>query len=226
MAKILIVDDDIHLNKVLSSVLIKEKHAVDSVCNGEEALNFLLAEKYDLVVLDIAMPGTDGMSVCKRYRESGGQSKILMLTGKRSQEDKISGLDMGADDYLTKPFDTRELLSRIKALLRRPHQVQSSELTFGSLTLNSDTHEIRICGELMPLAPREFSLLEFFVRNPERTVSAESVLERVWPSDSETTIDAVRNSVNRLRSMLRKFEQSKVELLTIYGVGYKLTCRD
>lgn len=224
MAKILIVDDDDNLSAMLANLLKSDKHVVDTVESGDKGLNYLREGSYDLAILDVSMPGMDGMKVCREYRQAGGQCHIIMLTGKRSQQDKIDGLDLGADDYVTKPFDAKELISRIRALLRRPVVMNTSEsIECGGLALDLISHSITCAGIPLQLAPREYALLEFFMRNPNQVFSAESLLQRVWQSDSEAAIEAVRNSVNRLRGSLKELRGAGVKLETIYSVGYKLT---
>lgn len=224
MAKVLIVDDDENLVVVLSNLLRAEKHVVDIAMSGDVGLNYLLDGNYDLAILDISMPVLDGMTVCQNYRQAGGDCHIIMLTGKRSQEDKIIGLDLGADDYITKPFDARELVSRVRALLRRPAAMTQVEtLQCGKLTIDLKSHVISCAGRPVQLAPREYALLEFFMRNPNHLFSAESLLARVWQSDSDAAIEAVRNSVNRLRGSLKGWADSGVKLETVYAVGYRLT---
>ena len=202
MAKILIVEDDRELAEVVEDAFAKQ-HSVEIVEDGKEALDRLKLYQYDLVILDWGLPGSiSGVEVCRAYRKQGGNGSILMLTGKNQIEDKEEGLDSGADDYLTKPFDARELMARVRALLRRPTQTVGNVLKIGSLSLDCNSMCLNKSGEQIHLLPKEFALLEFFMKQPNRFFSAEALLDRVWSSESDTSPDTIRIYVTRLRKKI------------------------
>lgn len=220
MAKILIVEDDIALSESLQAWLETEKHRVDVVNDGLTAQEYLCTYDYDLVILDWQLPGREGIEVCKEYRMSGGEAYVIMLTGQSSPEHKEAGLDTGADDYVTKPFDTRELSARIRALLRRPIPLGSNVVTVADLSLDMKSHQASIAGHPLKLMPLEFSLLEFMVRHPGEVFSCDSLLKRVWSADSDVGLESVYTCVTRLRRKLKA--SGKADLIeTVHSVGYK-----
>ena len=203
MAKILVADDDVDLAEAIQNWLDGEHHAVELVYDGQEALDRMRLYKYDLAILDWLMPGLPGVQVCGKYREGGGKMPILILTSRAQVEDKEHGLDSGADDYLTKPFELRELSARVRALLRRPpREVTGNVLKAGHLSLDRQTHEVKRGGEAINLLPKEFALLEFLMRYPNEVFSLETLLNRVWPSDSDSSPDTVRVHLTHLRNKL------------------------
>lgn len=221
MAKILIVEDDQNLVNMIVDWLEFERHTVEAVGDGNDAMAMLRAYSYDLVILDLTLPGMGGEQVCSEYRSGGGKARILMLTGKGAIEDKEAGFDAGADDYLTKPFHSKELSARVRALLRRSAEVVSETLKAGSLTLNTREFTVTQDGVVLQLAPKEFALLEFFMRHPNQVFSAESLLDRVWQAEGDASIDTVRVCINRLRTKL-KADDATACVKTVFGVGYKL----
>jgi DNA-binding response OmpR family regulator len=225
MAKILLADDDIDLAEAVQNWLGGEKHAVEVVYDGQEALERMRVYKYDLAILDWQMPGLPGIKVCGKFRESGGKTPILILTSRAQVEDKEAGLDSGADDYLTKPFEMRELSARVRALLRRPpSEVTSNVLKAGHLSLDRQTHEVKRGDVVINLLPKEFALLEFLMRYPNEVFSLETLLNRVWPSDSDSSPDTVRVHLTHLRNKLQP--KGGPQIKTVYGVGYKLELTD
>ena len=166
MVKILVVEDDLALATTIRDTLSNEQYKVETSHSGEEADGLLSSFDYDLVILDWELPEMSGVSICQRFRARGGTTPILMLTGKSTADDKESGLDSGADDYLTKPFEVRELNARIRALLRRPTQFQGQKLRWGNLELDTNTHRVVLNGKDIALQPLEFTVLEFFMRHP------------------------------------------------------------
>jgi len=221
MARILLVEDDTDLAQRVVKWLTMERHSVEHVSNGRDALEYLEQRSYDIIVLDWQLPEVQGIDILKRYRATGGASPILMLTGKSDVTDKESGLDAGADDYLTKPFHPRELSARLRALSRRPTVVVSDQLRAGDICLQPSTYTVTKGGQRVDLLPLEFALLEFFMRNPGRVFPAEALLERVWPVNSEASPEAVRTVIKTLRKKIdREGEQSAIR--TIHGVGYKM----
>ncbi len=221
MAKVLLVEDDQDLVSRITKWLSLERYSVEAVGNGKEALELLRESTYDFIILDWHMPELSGVEMCRYFRANGGSTPILMLTGKTDIADKEAGLDAGADDYLTKPFHPRELCARLRALGRRPSQRLSDELKIGGLILDLNKYQLYRNGTEIDLLPLEFSLLEFFMRNPGRVFNADILLERVWPVNSEASPEAVRTCIKTLR---RKIDiDSEPSLIkTVHGVGYKL----
>lgn len=221
MAKILVVEDEIDLATPMRDWLAREQHLVELVVNGAEALERLRIYKFDLIILDLMIPGINGMQVCKCFRADGGTTPILMLTAKSAIEDKEAGLDAGADDYLTKPFHLKELSARVRALLRRHSNASSKELQLGDLILDVAGRKVTFKGKKIHFVPREFSLLEFLMRHPNQVFSAEALLDRVWASDTLASPDTIRTYIKILRKKLG--EEGKDSLIrTVHGVGYKI----
>ncbi|MBY0358832.1 MAG: response regulator transcription factor [Candidatus Obscuribacterales bacterium] len=221
MAKILVVEDDKELGESYKDWLGQEKHIVEVVDDGEEAILRLKNYQYDIIILDWNLPKFSGPEICQQYRSHSGTTPILMITGKDLPEDKVSGLDSGADDYLTKPFNLQELSSRIRALLRRQPLVVSTALTIGSLELDSHKRIVRKNGQEIALLPREFALLEFFMRHPGETFSPETLLNRLWSSESDSTIYTVYTYIKTLRRKIAGGDE-KSSIVNVHGVGYKL----
>lgn len=221
MAKILVVDDDKELSAVLFDWFKGENHSVDLVHDGKEASEQLQHFSYDIVILDWDLPLLAGVEVCRRFRARGGTTPVIMLTGKSGSPDKIQGLDAGADDYVTKPFDPGELSARVRAHLRRPQQRACKTMTARHVMLDSDTFKVLSNGEEVHLVPKEFALLEFLLRHPGQVFSAEALINRIWPSDTESSSDAIKTHINRLRKKL-DIEGEKSLFRTVHGMGYKL----
>lgn len=220
MAKVLIADDDSALLVMLSAWLMHESnHVVETAADGEQALDLLLTYSYDVVVLDWEMPKYSGLQVCRELREKRPYVPVLMLTGRRNVDDKVEGLDAGADDYLTKPFSPQELSARVRTLLRRPSQDVAAAVLSGSIELDAVGRAACVNGKDLQLAPREFELLEFFVRHPNDSFTADALITRVWKDSDEVSTAAVRMSVKRLR---QKIEEAGGEcpLKTSRGAGY------
>lgn len=202
MAKILIVEDDSELADVLNDAFEKQ-HSVEIIDDGNEALDRLKLYNYDLLILDWGLPGLiSGIEVCRQYRMRGGKSPVLMLTGKSKIDEKESGLDAGADDYLTKPFDVRELIARVRALLRRPSVYQDDVICAGPLKLDSKNMTVMKDGQKIALLPKEFALLQFLMNHPNQYFTAETLLERLWSSESETSPEIIRIHITRLRKKI------------------------
>lgn len=225
MAKVLLVEDDKNLCRVISDLLGFEQFVIEVVNDGQEGADRLRLYEYDLVILDWELPKMSGVEVCKQYRATGGTTSVLMLTGKSSIPDKESGLDAGADDYLTKPFDSRELMARIRALLRRTPNFKSNRLSFGDLSLDTTTHKFKVRDVEVTLLPKEFMLMEFLMKSPEQVFTQEAILNKVWSSESEASALAVRSCVKRIRRKLEE-HSSKSTIRALYGVGYRLDSTD
>lgn len=221
MAKILLIDDDTELTEGLSEWLSDESHIIDTANNGEEGLGMMERFPYDVVVLDWTMPGMPGPEVCKRYRQSGGVAPIIMLTAKAALDDKELAFDVGADDYLVKPFQPRELSARIKAILRRPRTVASENFNVGNLSMDSKAFTVTRSDRNIQLSKKEFALLELFMRNPGQVFSIDALIDKVWASEKEASPDTVRVHLKRLRAKV-EFDDLPELLKTVHGVGYKL----
>ncbi len=224
MSRMLIVEDDEELATIIKDWLAIQKHAVETVADGDDALQMLSTTCYDVIILDLTLQGMGGLTVLKEFRARGGVTPVLILTGRKAVSEKEEGLDAGADDYLTKPFDHRELAARLRALLRRPALYSGDSLEIGDLVLDTAQHKVSRADEEIKLLPREFDVLEFFMRNPDRVFSSEALLRNIWSSESDGSDDAVRSCIKRLR---RKIDvEGRPSLISsIYGVGYELKTR-
>ncbi|HNB23571.1 MAG TPA: response regulator transcription factor, partial [Candidatus Melainabacteria bacterium] len=221
MAKVLLADDDYSLLVMLSAWLKHEDHhIVETARDGEQALDLLLSYPFDCVVMDWEMPKMDGIEVCKRVREKNKKIPILLLTARETIEDRIAGLDAGADDYLTKPFAAGELSARIRTLLRRANQVELEAIKSDSIEIEKAGHSVTLDGKELNLAPREYDLLEFLMRHPGEVFSPEALMARVWPDKEDASVAAVRVAVQRVRSKLTD-ASGKCPLTTVRGSGYR-----
>lgn len=221
MPKILIVDDDTLLSSTLRSYLDQEKYVVETADNGEDAIQLLSGFDYDVVVLDWTLPGISGEVVCNEYRKNGGQAPVIFLTGQNDINFLERGLSAGADDYLTKPFQLKELAARVRAVLRRNHGQKPDVLSFRDLEIDPQEFKVLKRGQEVHLLPKEFRLLEFLLRHPHQVYSADELLSAVWESDTEALLDTVRGHITRLRKKLDSAGKPSI-IVTVYGVGYKL----
>ena len=219
--RILICEDEIDLADGLCAILKGNKYSVDVVYDGEEALTYLEAENYDAVVLDIMMPKVDGITVLKTIREQGNSIPVIMLTAKSELDDKIVGLDSGADDYLTKPFEVKELLARLRAITRRKENVTDNVLTFGNITLNRTTFELSSAKDNYKLTNKEFQMLEMLMSTPSNIISADTFMDKIWGYDTDSDISVVWVYISYLRKKLAKLE-ADVEIKVTWNVGYSL----
>jgi two-component system response regulator MprA len=218
--RVLIVEDDVDIADVLRRSLRNEGYEVRSSSDGAEALDAAAGFVPDLVVLDLGLPGMDGVEVCRRLRDDG-DVPILMLTARAETDDRVTGLDSGADDYLVKPFERQELLARIRALLRRRPPRGAACLEVGDLTLNPDTREVRRGEREIELTNREFELLEFLMRNERLVVSRERLLDEVWGYDPMAATNTIDVFISNLRRKLEADDESRL-LHTKRGAGYVL----
>lgn len=219
--KLLIAEDELDLAEALTVFFEKNHFTVDAVHNGFDAYEYAVTGEYDAVILDVMMPKMNGIQVLERLRSEGVNTPIMMLTAKGQKNDRITGFNAGADDYLPKPFDPDELLSRVRAILRRSSAYVPTELGFGDLTLSPSTGEMR-CGEnSLRLSGREFQVMELFMRAPRQVFSAERIMEKVWGWDNEAEINVVWVNISNLRKKLRAIGSS-VELRANRGLGYVL----
>ena len=228
--KILIIEDHTDLANILSLNLSDLDYKVTHADDGLKGLNYLENESFDLVVLDLMLPGMDGLEICRRIRNQNNYTPVLMLTSKSSEIDRVLGLEMGADDYVTKPFSVRELMARIKALFRRVEAFSTSSdnmeddrnhIIFGNLEVDIDTHNVLIEGRSVDLTAREFELLHHFVRRPGRVYSRAQLLDMVWGYGHEGYEHTVNSHINRLRAKIEIDPANPEYILTIWGVGYK-----
>jgi two-component system OmpR family response regulator len=221
MAKILLVEDDEDLATMVVEWLSFEHYAVELVTDGRDGLDRLRLCQYDAVVLDWELPVMNGPDICRTYRSEGGSTPIIMLTGKGTVSEKEHGLDSGADDYLTKPFNMKELSARLRALLRRVSNTATNILSVGQLTIDPTKYKVTRAGVEVQLLPREFALLEFLMRHPDEVFSGDALLQRVWHSESEATSEAIRTCIKRLRQKIDNDDDDSI-IQTIPRVGYKL----
>ncbi len=219
--RILLAEDEVSIAKALKVLLEKNKYAVDAVHDGETAWDYIEAGGYDLLVLDIMMPRLDGLEVLKRARAAGIATPVLLLTAKSEVEDKVAGLDAGADDYLAKPFAASEFLARVRALSRRSGVYAPELLQYANLTLDCGKYTLTAGENSVRLNNKEFQLCELFMRNPRHVFSTEHLMERVWGLDAEAEIDVVWTYIGFLRKKMKQIG-AQAELRTIRGAGYTL----
>ncbi len=222
--RILIVEDDPEVADLLVRTIRKTAWAPDVFGTGREALEALAINEYDVVVLDLNLPDMSGVDVCRRWREDGGNTPILMLTARAGLNDRVNGLDAGADDYLPKPFAVEELLARLRALIRRPPSTLAPRLAIADLELDPNTRIVHRASKPIRLTAREYGLLEYLLRNPRRVVSRAQILEHVWDDNFDPVANAVDVLVGRVR---RKVTPSGANQLihTVRGGGYMLADR-
>lgn len=218
--RLLLAEDERSLSRALVTILEKNNYTVDAVYNGEDALEYLQAGSYDAAILDIMMPKMDGITVLKRLRAQENPVPILMLTAKAEIDDKVLGLDSGANDYLTKPFDTKELLARIRAMTRS-QKASDSRLTFGNVTLNRATFEISSPAGTFRLANKEFQMMEMLMSNPQQLISTERFMEKIWGYDSDTEINVVWVYISYLRKKLVALG-ADIQIKATRNAGYSL----
>jgi DNA-binding response OmpR family regulator len=219
--RILVAEDDIHLGPSLKKGLEGNHYAVDLALEGEEALSFGLAVPYDLIILDVLLPGLNGFDICRRLRNQGKKTPILFLTALDGIDDRVNGLDLGADDYLTKPFAFRELEARVRALLRREGSSKTMELRFMDITLDSGTHEVYRGERNIILTSKEYMLLELLMRNPRQVLSRMMIAEHLWNVDAEHLSNVIDVYIRYLRRKLCENGETNV-IQTIRGFGYQL----
>ena len=221
--RLLLVEDEPKTLQSLRQGLEEQGWTVNTATDGEAGLRLASQQDYDVIVSDVTMPGLNGLDLCRKLRAAGLQTPILLLTALSETDDKVTGFEAGADDYLPKPFEFRELLARIRALARRPGATLRPDnvLRFADVEQDFDSRTVRRAGRLINLTPREFALLEFFMRNPGRVLSKVEIAEKVWDVDFDTGTNVVEVYVNYLRNKLDKgFEQKLIH--TQFGQGYVL----
>ena len=221
MMRILFAEDEKSLSRAVTAMLVKSNYSVDAVYDGQDALDYLRAGNYDGAILDIMMPKLDGIEVLRTIRAEGIRIPVLMLTAKSEVDDKVLGLDSGANDYLTKPFSTKELIARIRAMTRAQTAQQSSVLTFGNLTLDQSTYVLAGPDGSCRLANKEFQILETLMANPHHLISSERLLEKIWGYDSDAEINVVWVYISYLRKKLAALN-ADVQIKATRNAGYSL----
>lgn len=220
--KILVVEDEHKIANAIRDGLEQESFAVDVAFDGDEGLNSALYDEYDLIVLDVMLPGTDGFAICRQLREAGNHTPILMLTAKDQPRDIVTGLNAGADDYLVKPFSFEVLLARVRALLRRPHASVGDVLTTHDLTLDTVSKEVTRGGKPVSLSAKEYSLLEYLLRNKGKVLSKQNIIHHVWDFDADVLPNNVEVFITYLRGKIdRPFPEPNL-ITTVRGFGYKI----
>ena len=219
--RLLIAEDDRDISKALTALFEHNNYSVDTVHNGNDAYDFCMEGNYDGVVLDIMMPGMDGLEVLRSIRAGGIKTPVLLLTARSDIEDRVNGLDAGADDYLPKPFAASELLARVRAMLRRRENYQTDVLEFEGMTLDLSTFELSFHGTTFRLVSREFQMLQLLMQSPGVVISTEQFMERIWGWDSDVEVSIVWVYISNLR---KKFDKlgAPVTIKAVRGVGYCL----
>ncbi|MCM1325837.1 MAG: response regulator transcription factor [Bacteroidales bacterium] len=219
--RLLLAEDEPELSRALVTVLKHNHYSVDAVFNGQDALDYLETGIYDGAILDIMMPKMDGITVLKKVRSSGSHIPILMLTAKAEIDDKVLGLDSGADDYLTKPFSMKELLARIRSMTRRQSDASDCVLQFGNISLSRSTYQLSGPDSSLRLGGKEFQMLEMLMVNPGQVISAEQFMDKIWGFDSDAENNVVWVYLSYLRKKLSSL-RADVVIKAIRGVGYSL----
>ena len=217
--KILLAEDEVDLNNVVTRYLKKNGYSVDSVLDGEEALDYLEYSEYDLVILDIMMPKVDGFEVIKKLRDKGNHTSVLMLTARDSADDKVKGLDLGADDYIVKPFDFNELMARIRAVVRRKYGNSSNKLVIGDLVLDTSEKSVTRAGKQIELTGKEYEVLEYLMQSKNRILSRDQIKEHVWDFDYEGDSNIIDVLIKNIRKKI-DIEDGKQIIYTKRGLGY------
>lgn len=227
---ILVVEDDAEIARLVQINLEDEGYVVELVHDGDEGYRKIQSAEYDLIVLDLMLPGMNGIDICKKFRAEDAATPLLMLTAKSEEFDKVLGLELGADDYLTKPFGIRELLARIKALLRRARQPSmtakrpnAERLEFGNLVIEPDKHKVRLNNDELDVTAKEFDLLMLFAQNPGHAFSRQELLNKVWGYQFDGYEHTVNTHINRLRAKIEDDPSNPEYLKTVWGVGYRFS---
>jgi DNA-binding response OmpR family regulator len=223
--RLLLAEDEQELSDALVTVLKHNNYSVDAVYNGQDALDYLSADNYDGAILDIMMPKMDGITVLKKVRADGNHIPILLLTAKSEIDDRVNGLDSGADDYMTKPFSMKELLARIRAMTRRQAETTDSVLQFGDIRLNRSTYQLSTPTGELRLANKEYQMLEMLLTNPGQIISVNQFMDRIWGYDSEAELNVVWVYVSYLRKKLASLD-AHVQIKAIRGLGYSIEEKD
>lgn len=222
--RVLVIEDEYKIANSIKKGLEQEGYAVDAVYDGTKGYDLSQTEDYDAIILDLMLPGMDGIEITGKLREEKIYTPILMLTAKGEVRDRVTGLNSGADDYLVKPFAFEELLARIKALIRRPKKGSGTVLRVGNLELNTTTYDVRRSDTVINLSKKEFSLLEYMMRNAGKVLNKDQIMSHVWDYDSDILPNTVEVYVGYLRQKIDKaFPREKILIHTLRGFGYKIT---
>jgi len=220
--KLLLVEDEKQLSEALSQILINNKYSVDAVFDGENGLEYALTDIYDAIILDIMLPKLNGLEVLKKLRKENISTPVLLLTAKDSVDDKVTGLDLGADDYLPKPFDPKELLARIRAISRRKGElINDNLLHYGDINLNISNYDLSCKDSSVTLTQKEFEILNYFMQRPKNIVSKDDLITKLWGFDSDVEYNNIEVYISFIRKKLT-FINSSVKITTIRRAGYKL----
>lgn len=219
--RILLVEDEIKLSNATKRALELQKYTVDTAYNGKNALDLAIGEKFDLIILDLMLPGLSGLEVCKKIREEKIHTPVLMLTAKGQTADKVLGLDIGADDYMVKPFSFEELFARIRALVRRPVNTHETILKIGNLSLDPNTFLVKRGKRIISLSTKEYAMLEYLLRNKNTVLSKEQILSHVWEYDTDVLPTTVEVHIKHLRDKIEFLDEQKL-IKTIRGRGYTI----
>lgn len=219
--RLLYAEDEKSLARAVSTILIKNNYSVDVVYDGESALDYLATGNYDGAILDVMMPKLDGFQVLRRMRERGDSTPVLLLTAKAEIDDRVAGLDSGANDYLTKPFDMKELLARIRAMTRLLSVQPDKTIRFGQVALNCASYDLSGPGGSCKLAGKEFQMMEMLMRDPRKLISTEAFMDRIWGFDSEAELNIVWVYISTLRKRLKAID-ADIEIRSQRGLGYYL----
>lgn len=230
-AKVLVVDDEERIRRLLRMYLERENYQIDEAAHGEQALEMAFATDYDIILLDLMLPGMDGLEVCQKIREHEA-TPIIMLTAKGEESNRVSGFEVGADDYVVKPFSPREVVFRVKAILRRSSATaylktdqhhSHSVIVFPDLTIDHDAHKVTAGGQEVNLTPKEYELLHYLAQSPDKVFSREELLKDVWHYDFFGDLRTVDTHIKRLREKLNRVSPEAAQMITtVWGVGYKL----
>ncbi|BCL39124.1 response regulator transcription factor [Nostoc sp. MS1] len=220
--RILIVEDDDRIAKPLAEYLRRQHHIVDITPDGLEGWEWSQSGLYELILLDLMLPKLDGITLCERLRAASSNVLILMLTARDTTSDKIIGLDAGADDYLVKPFDLKELAARIRALARRTPEIRPSILIHGDLQIDPGSQQVTYAGNILSLTPKEYMILEYFLRHPNQVVTRSAIFDKLWELDKYSGEGSIKTHITNLRNKLKAAGISEDLIENVYGIGYRL----
>lgn len=218
--RILVVEDEYKIANSIKKGLEQERFSVDVSFEGNEGLDLASTEEYDLIILDLMLPGISGIEICKKLRDLKIQTPILMLTAKGQTQDKVVGLNSGADDYLTKPFAFEELVARVRALIRRPHTMQGDILTFNDLSLNAQTFEVTRGNSTIKLSSKEYALLEYLMRHPNQILTKDQIISHIWDYEADILPNTVEVYIGYLRKKIDNGNNPLIQ--TVRGFGYRI----
>ena len=219
--RVLLAEDEKSMSRALTVILTRNNYSVDAVYNGQDALDYITGGDYDLAILDVMMPGLDGFEVLKRIRAKGIQIPVMMLTAKSQVDDKVEGLDLGANDYLTKPFDGKELLARLRAMTRKNTPAEGNELKFGNITLNRASFDLSSPSGSVKLSSKEFQMMEYLMSNPGMLITTERFFDKIWGLDFEGDSSIVWTNLSYLRKKLIQIG-ANVRIKAARNAGYSL----